>query len=319
MTHLQWRPAAALVAGVLAVHLLALQALSMRPGAGHLPGLTASTPVFMVPAAGTRTDAPAVDAAPAAPAPARNAKSPQSPQGARADAVPPQRVIPARAGEPGGGVAAGARVAPSARWRFSLSGQTRGRPWSGRAELQWAHDGHRYEARLELESEDRGSRSQRSTGSITAGGLVPERFSERTRSEEAVHFRHDSGRITFSANRPEAVLLEGAQDRLSVLLQLGALIAARPQAYPAGATLSVQTATARDAEVWRVRIEGHEELHLPAGHLSTMRLVRVPAGDYEPRIDLWLAPAMDYAPVRLRLTQASGDWLEYQWAGSDRR
>ena len=37
-----------------------------------------------------------------------------------------------------------------------------------------------------------------------------------------------SGRISFSNNAPDAALQAGAQDRLSVLLQLGAMLAADP-------------------------------------------------------------------------------------------
>ena len=123
----------------------------------------------------------------------------------------------------------------------------------------------------------------------------------------------------FSANRPAAALLAGAQDRLSLLLQLGARIAAQPQAHPPGTHLDIQTATPRDALVWRFRIEEREELSLPGGQLSTLRLVRLPLGMFEPALEIWLAPALDYAPVRMRLTQPAGDSLDYQWSGTDRR
>jgi hypothetical protein len=114
-------------------------------------------------------------------------------------------------------------------------------------------------------------------------------------------------------------LQPGAQDRLSLLLQLGARIAARPQAYAVGSTLEVQTSTTRDALIWRFRVEGLEELQLPGGHQTTLRLVRMPTGEYEPRVEVWLAPGLDYAPVRMRLTQYAGDHLDYQWSGTDRR
>jgi hypothetical protein len=67
------------------------------------------------------------------------------------------------------------------------------------------------------------------------------------------------------------------------------------------------------------QIEEREELSLPGGQLSTLRLVRLPLGMFEPALEIWLAPALDYAPVRMRLTQPAGDSLDYQWSGTDRR
>lgn len=205
------------------------------------------------------------------------------------------------------------------RLRYAVTGMTRGRAITGQAELTWQHADRRYEIRLEQDIDHQPRRSQRSAGLITPQGLAPQRFSERARHEEAVHLGQDNGRIVFSANRPEVTLLPGAQDRLSLLLQLGARIAASPQAYPAGTWIEMQGVTTREARIWRFRVGNVEELQLPGGHQSTLHLVRAPTGDFEPTLEVWLAPAQDYAPVRIRLTQATGDWQDQQWAGTDRR
>ena len=44
----------------------------------------------------------------------------------------------------------------------------------------------------------------------------------------------DQGQVVFSNNAPSVTLLAGAQDRLSVVMQLGALLAGDPAALPAG-------------------------------------------------------------------------------------
>ncbi len=211
-----------------------------------------------------------------------------------------------------------ARIAPPMRLRYAVSGHTRERAVTGQATLTWQHDGQHYEAHLEQDGEGLMRRHQRSAGRVTAMGLAPRRYAERARHEEAVHFEQDGRLAIFSANRPPAPMQDGAQDRLSVLLQLGARIAARPQAYPPGAQLEVQAATTREALIWRFQVEGAEELQLPGGHQATLRLVRRPAGEFEPRLEVWLAPGLDYAPVRLRLTQHNGDHLDYRWSGTDR-
>ena len=108
--------------------------------------------------------------------------------------------------------------------------------WHGAGELLWRHDGERYDAKLEVSAPLLPTRVQQSTGSITADGLAPLRFSDRSRGEQAAHFQRDEGKVSFSSNRPDAPLLPGAQDRLSVLLQLGALIAGNPGKFRPDAT-----------------------------------------------------------------------------------
>jgi hypothetical protein len=303
---------AALVIAVLAIHLLALEALTT-----HQPPVLASVGTLRFRMHTATAPGPATAAT----------RAPAAPTTPIARAPAPERDTPATA-HPGAGASDAARDASDTRaaqvalpmgLRYEVSGQSRERQVTGRAELTWQHDGRRYEARLESDGEGLPRRSQQSAGLITPQGLAPERFSERTRHQEVAHFEREAERLVFSVNRPPAVLLPGAQDRLSLLLQLGARIAASPQAYRTGTQIAVQTVTTREALVWRFRVEGTQELQLPGGYQASLRLVRLPEAPFEPKIELWLAPALDYAPARMRLTQHTGDWLEYQWAGTDRR
>jgi hypothetical protein len=209
-------------------------------------------------------------------------------------------------------------VPGSMRLRYQVAGQTRGIDVRATAELLWRQDGKTYDARLETVLPLLGSRVQQSTGQITGQGLAPTRYGERNRGEEAAHFERDKGRLSFSNNQPAAALLAGAQDRLSVMLQLGAILAGAPGRYPPGTTINVQTASTRDAEVWQFTVEAEEELVLPAGRQKAVKLVRAPRKPFDQTVELWLAPGMDYAPVRVRLTQQNGDRLDQQWAGTDR-
>jgi hypothetical protein len=157
------------------------------------------------------------------------------------------------------------------------------------------------------------SRSQTSRGSITTSGLTPLRFSDKYRSEVAAHFDWEHARVTFSANTPDAVLLPGAQDRLSVVVQLGALIASQPSRFPAGTALTVQTVGPRGADLWPFEVQSLEQVDLPGGPLSAIKLVRQPRQLYDQRVELWLAPSLGYLPARVRLTEANGDTLDQQW------
>jgi hypothetical protein len=209
-------------------------------------------------------------------------------------------------------------IASPRRLHYSVIAHVRGQARLGAGELVWRHDGDSYEARLEISDAPLPLRMQHSVGRITAEGLAPSRYSDKARAEAATHFERDQGKVSFSNNRPDALLVAGAQDRLSVLLQLGAMMAGAPEKFPAAATISIQTAGTSDAEPWLFTVGQQETLQLPGGAVAAVKLTREPRREYDQRIELWLAPGMDYAPVRLRLTQPNGDSVDHQWSSTDR-
>jgi hypothetical protein len=209
-------------------------------------------------------------------------------------------------------------VPGSATFRYHARSRVRGVEVEGEAVLRWQQDGSRYDALLEWTLPGRPTRTQRSTGAITVRGLAPQRYSDRTRSEEATHFDHEAGRIVFSANRPAAVLHPGTQDRLSVLLQLSAWAAGDATAFAPGRSVLVHTAGARESMGWRFDIDALERLELPGGTVEALRLTRPALHEHDALLELWLGPGPAYAPVRLRLTPPGGDWLDLQWSGTDR-
>jgi hypothetical protein len=203
----------------------------------------------------------------------------------------------------------------SSRLKYEVTGGKDGLTYHARAELLWLHDGNTYDARMEVSAFLIGSRVRTSSGRMTAQGLAPTRFSDKTRGEQAAHFDRDKERITFS-NGPEAPLLAGAQDQLSLFIQLGAMMAGEPGKYPAGTSISLQTVGPRAAETWVVTVEGEEKLQLPGGELKTLKLVRNPRREYDQKAELWLAPTLGYLPARLKLTLPNGDFVDQQWRES---
>ena len=198
----------------------------------------------------------------------------------------------------------------AARMKYDVKGHTRHLNYNAWAELLWQQDGQRYDARLEVGAFLLGSRVQTSSGLLGAEGLMPLRFGDKSRSELAAHFQRDKNIISFSTNTPDVPLLKGAQDRLSVILQLSALLAADPTRYPVGTMLSFQTVSQREAEVWQFMVEKDDQLQLPYGDIVTLKLNRNPRKEFDQHIELWLAPSLDYLPVRLRITNANGDAVD---------
>ena len=252
----------------------------------------------------------------AAPAPEEPASAPQESASAPADPPEPRDpglaiTLPGGASAQAGGAAPPpVRVPPPTRLAFEVSGEVKRFHYSASAEMLWKHDGTHYEARQEIRAFLIGSRAQTSVGQLTAHGLQPRRFGDRVRSEQAAHFDFDQGRITFSANTPSAPIAPGAQDRLSVFIELASLIAAAPERYPEGTEIALTTASARSAGRWVFRVAQTEALELPAGTISALKLQRVPEDEHDQRADLWLAPSVHYLPVRLRITQSSGDFVD---------
>lgn len=207
-------------------------------------------------------------------------------------------------------------VPASARLSYRVTGESKGLNYSANSELLWQHDGVHYDARLVVSAFLLGSRSQTSRGTLTPEGLEPTRFADKVRSEQAAHFERSLGKIVFSANAPAAALLSGAQDRLSVLLQLSSMFAGNSALYPPATTLSVQVVSAREAEVWLLTVGELETLQLPGGEVQAVKLTRNPRRVFDQTAELWLAPSMGYLPVRLRITQSNGDFVDQQWRAS---
>ncbi|SDI29803.1 DUF3108 domain-containing protein [Variovorax sp. OV700] len=205
------------------------------------------------------------------------------------------------------------RIPGSVKLAFAVTGQQGASPMQGVfGDLVWLQDGSSYDARLSLKFLFKTIRSQHSTGQIGATGIEPARFSESRKGEVASHFLRDQGQVMFSNNAPSVPLLPGAQDRLSVVMQLGGMLAGNPARYPAGSRISVQTVGPRDAGVWVFNIEGEEQMTVPAGEYAVRKLTRDPRREFDDKVEIWLAPAMGYLPVRMKLTQPNGDFADMQ-------
>ncbi len=199
------------------------------------------------------------------------------------------------------------------RLQYDIRGESKGFPYSATAELLWTHDGKAYEARMEINHFLFGSKVQSSSGQITPRGLEPTQFTSKFRGEETASFERIKNTVTFSAKTPDAPLLTGAQDRASIYLQIASMVAGAPGKFPAGSKLPFQTVGERSSESWVFTVGASEKLKLPGGEVSTIRIWQDQVSDNDAKAELWLAPAMDYLPVRIRVSQAGGEFVDQQW------
>jgi hypothetical protein len=245
-------------------------------------------------------DAPVLLADAGAPAGKTGGTAPDNPRTASAKPLPAKAVR-------------GFVIPPTTRLKYDIKGEVKGFPYQVNAELRWAQDGKSYDARMEISHFLLGSRVQTSTGQLTRFGLEPTRFGDKVRSEVAAHFDYEKNKVTFSANTPDAPLLPGAQDQLSVFMQLAAMFGADPKGFPQGSTLPFQAVGPRSADSWVFTVGAMEKLQMPGGDISAVRLWRDPNGEHDAKGEIWLAPELGYLPVRIRLTQPNGDFVDQQW------
>ena len=201
---------------------------------------------------------------------------------------------------------------PSVLLRYKMVGTSKGLDYQANAELGWNNAGDHYDAYMKVGALFLGSRSMTSAGQITSAGLAPMRFADKFKSEQAAHFETEKGKITFSANTPDAPWIEGAQDRVSVFLQLGGVLAARATDFPPGSEITLYTVGPRAVDNWTFTVEAAEQLDVLGSAMPAIRVTRKPRSEYDQKVEIWYAPSLGYLPVRNRITQQNGDFIDQQ-------
>jgi len=194
--------------------------------------------------------------------------------------------------------------------QFELAGTSKGVRYTASASISWKHQDNNYQLRHEIQAFLFGKRSQTSVGQMGANGLLPTRFGDQFRQEQAAHFDRAKGLLVYSANTPSQTIEEGAQDRVSLFVQLAGALSGTPSLRGEGQQMSFQVVSAKQAEVWTFAVLGTEKLKFPLGDFDSLKLHRLPRNEYDQKIDIWLSPAHGYLPARIRIIQANGDVIE---------
>lgn len=202
---------------------------------------------------------------------------------------------------------------PGAILRFNATSISKGKTYNGSAQIDWSTQDRLYDAQLVVRVLVFTVRAQTSKGLITDKGLVPDRFTDQGRgSQRAAHFDREGQRLRYSNNAPDAPLLPGAQDWLSVNFQLAALFNARPDAYPEGQTLRLPVTSVTAAELWWFQVGPTTTEKLPAGEVPAIKLTRSPRKEYDKKVEVWLLTGYGHLPGRIRITEPGGDYLDLQ-------
>jgi hypothetical protein len=177
----------------------------------------------------------------------------------------------------------------------------------GTGEFSWRPEGEHYELRLDGRVAGLNVLTQTSAGGFDAAGIAPLRFTDQRlrRGTKAANFQREAGKITFSGPASEFALREGVQDRLSWMVQLGAIVAAEPHLRRVDAQVVLYVVGANgDASVWTFDCVAIEPVTTEAGTVQALKFVREPREPYDTQVQVWIDPARHYLPVRA--TQRSG-------------
>ena len=311
-----WREAAAMPPRMKAVYVRELKAQAPPKAPPRAPQ---RAPVVSVERKPVRTKTLA--AAPDLPiSAAQAALAASAPPEVMAD-VPAIPELPAVAAVPVTPESADAEPGPewplSTRLNYVLTGNYRGAV-TGQAQVEWLRQGRRYQVHLDLSVGPSFaplvSRRMSSEGELGPRGIAPQRYDEDTRvmftDRRRVTVLFQGDRLTLADGRQEAAP-PGVQDASSQFVQLTWLFLTGREVMRAGHVVELPLVLPKRQYRWRYEVLGEELLQTPMGELATWHLRPTQAtGGGDLSAEVWLAPSLQYLPVRLRIRQDAQTYID---------
>jgi hypothetical protein len=208
--------------------------------------------------------------------------------------------------------------APSTQLSYVLTGNHFG-PLHGSADVHWVREGDRYrvhvDVRVGLSFAPLLRRQLTSEGALGPEGLVPSRFEEKTKrpftEEQRQVVRFDDEAVVL-ANGHRHPRPPGMQDGASQFVQLTWLFSTQPHRLKVGETMEVPLALLRELDHWVFDVAALETLDSPMGALQAFHLKprRVPRPGGELTAQVWIAPSLQYLPVRIVIHQDTETFID---------
>ena len=203
---------------------------------------------------------------------------------------------------------------PSAELHYNIEAQQSGLQVTGEALVKWNNADNKYSVTAETRAMLLGKILEASSeGDIDSYGLAPLHFVDKRFRKEptTTSFNRELKTIEFTQSSQSYPLLGGEQDRTSIIWQLIAVARGNSDKFTPNSEWLFFVAGPRDAEQWRFKVVGRENIKTAHGEINAVHVLRAPpAQDQGQKLDIWLAPASEWYPVRLRFTDPNGDFIE---------
>jgi hypothetical protein len=245
-----------------------------------------------------------------------------------AASAPPAPAAPASAADAASALAAtpgapGAAGTPfewpaSTQIRYVLKGWYQGEV-QGSAQVEWVRQGMRYQVHLDVfigpSFAPLMSRRMTSDGVLGDNGLQPLRYDEETRvglgqpRRLSIHFEPDAV-VLPNGRRYERT--QAVQDAASQFVQLTWMFTLQPELLRQGGTVDVMLALPRRVDRWVFDVVGEETLNAPFGTVETVHIRprRVARPGSDRTAEVWVAPRLQYLPVRIRIRQDEETYVD---------
>lgn len=204
-------------------------------------------------------------------------------------------------------------IPPSADLKYSIQATQKGIDLNGDGFVQWRNDGKSYLATVEIRAMLLGKiLHEKSEGTFDTFGLAPISFTEMRlhKSPATVNFDRQGKLIRFSAAEQPQPLQGGEQDHNSITWQLASVARGMPAKFKPGSTWKFRVAGRKDVRIWTFKILQQEKTRTKMGELTTMRILRVADDAKDQKLEIWLAPSLGWYPVKLRIAESDGDYVE---------
>lgn len=203
---------------------------------------------------------------------------------------------------------------PPADLDYAIRARHSGVTLDGNSLVKWQTTAGKYQVHVEARAMLLGKiQTSTSEGAIDAFGLAPATATEKRfrKSATTVAFNRDTGVLSFSASAQTYPLKGGEQDRASITWQLVGNARAAAKKFIAGSNWPYFVAGRTDAQAWNFIVGKTEKVTTPMGVIDAIRVARMqPAGSDEQQLDIWLAPALEWYPVKIRFAEEGGEVIE---------
>ena len=204
---------------------------------------------------------------------------------------------------------------PTAELRYTIKAKQKGIPVSGEANVKWQLGGNNDAQSYSVVTETRvvlfGKILDASSfGRIDTHGLAPDKFVEKRfgKAESITRFDRNTKTMHFTESSQTYSIKGGEQDRTSATWQLVTLARASVDKVVTGSEWKMFVAGRRDAEDWSFKVAGTETVTTPLGEFSAVHFVKAPPPDSkDQQLEIWLAPKLEWYPIRLKFSDADGD------------